>query len=165
MERTWLVQRLQAPLGGKMAAGWNDFATMGGFNKKAGELLAQVYNFDYMGSSEFEFGAIPKSFQRIANYSRKGDAVVGAVSLTRPVHYVCDRTMQKGVESIIQQLAQNKLRLQEPTFFERALAGDEFAVKYKGWLELNNDFMFFVDGEMYDNTLNLFGIGQPKNTS
>ena len=116
-------------------------------------------------ASEFEFGAIPRALTAIAKYSAKQSAVTGQLQLGRNVSYLCEDIMQPGVEDTIRQLAQDGLRLKEPSFFRECLEGDEFAQRYNGWLELNNNFMFFVDAEMFNKSLKLFGIGnsgQPR---
>jgi hypothetical protein len=41
----------------------------------------------------------------------------------------------------------------------RALVGDpKYPVTTKGWLEIDNGFMFFIDKEMFEKTKNMFGI-------
>jgi hypothetical protein len=74
-EPTYLVQRLTKPWPRKNAPGIlgpdNPFAFGGGYKNgglsdDAMELLRPCFGFDYMGSAEYEFGAVPKALQKVA---------------------------------------------------------------------------------------------------
>jgi hypothetical protein len=81
IERPYLIQRLQKPLrvpenanpllkamaGG--AAGPFSFGgsyVRGGLTEEANKALGEIFMFDYMGSSEFEWGAVPKALSGLA---------------------------------------------------------------------------------------------------
>lgn len=72
--RSWLIQRLNKPVGftkGHILHGKdNPFAFGGGFrngglSKEAMDLLRPVFSFDYMGAAEFEFGEVPRALSGI----------------------------------------------------------------------------------------------------
>ena len=65
-ERTWLIQRLKSPVGDSAFGLGGTFIKNGGFTEEAHELVRKVCHFDYMGSAEFEFGAVSQAFQRMA---------------------------------------------------------------------------------------------------
>ncbi|HJZ18842.1 MAG TPA: hypothetical protein VJ208_01950 [Candidatus Nanoarchaeia archaeon] len=159
MEKTYLVQRLTKPKGRINPFAFGGGLVKGGLSDEGANLISKIWDFDYMGASEFEWGAIPKTIQRIAQYSSKGSAVIGNVQLEKDIHYFCERDMKIYVEQTIRDIANNKLRLKEPAYLKEAIKMDDgFGLRYKGWLELNNGFAFFVDEEMYGNTLRLFGV-------
>jgi len=70
---TYLVQRLIAPFEATSKGDWQEkvqrvFGEGGGglgLSDEARALFRNVCSFDYMGSAEFEFGAIPKTLNRI----------------------------------------------------------------------------------------------------
>lgn len=75
MEHTYLIQRLERPrrpsagaLGGKAFVP-NPFSFGGGgsgLSREAMEMLSHVFEFDYMGAAEYEFGAAQRALHRIA---------------------------------------------------------------------------------------------------
>lgn len=165
MEKTYLVQRLTKPRGGTNPFSFGGGLVNGGLSDEGAELISKVWDFDYMGAAEFELGAIPKTLQRIAQYSSEGSVVTGEVPLGKDILYLCEKDMKSGVERVIQKIADDTLRLKEPAFLKEVIewndkseGNDGFEPMYKGWLELNNGFAFFIDQEMYNNTLKLFGI-------
>jgi len=159
MERTYLVQRLKKPQEKINPFNFGGGLENGGLSNEGAELINKIWSFDYMGASEFEWGAIPKALQRIAQYSSKGNAVTG--QLGKDVHYLCERDIRSNVEQAIREIADDSLRLKEPAYLKEVIEGkNTFAQRYVGWLELNNGFAFFVDRDMYDRTLKLFGVNE-----
>lgn len=73
MDRTRLVQRLRRPLPGEgIDSGPFAFGgglRNGGLREEALELFRGLWRFDYMGAAEFEFGGVPRAFERIARAS------------------------------------------------------------------------------------------------
>ncbi len=110
-----------------------------------------------MSATEFEHGAVPRALYKIWDYSNKNHAAKGLVHLLKDVHYICEKGTQKYVEDIIQKLYKNEngLNLKESTFLRGSIQGK---MDIKGWLELDNAFMFFIDKDMYKKTLDLFKI-------
>lgn len=157
MERTYLVQRLLKPKEAINPFSFGGGLKNGGLSNDALNLIGKIWSFDYMGSAEFEFGAVPKTLSKILEYSNK-NATNGEIKLIKPIFYLCEKNMKKNVEERIKQIAKEKIAyLKEPTFLKESLMGKNF-YDYAGWLELNNNFMFFIDEEMFFNSLNFFGI-------
>lgn len=66
MNKTMLIQRLIKP------RGFNPFSFGGGggkFSKAAMEMLHPILSFDYMGASEYEWGAVPEAFLMLSRYA------------------------------------------------------------------------------------------------
>jgi len=161
MRRTLLVQRLVKPSEIVNAFSFGGGLINGGLSDDAFDLMKGLWSFDYMGASEFEWGAVPAALMEIARYSDSGNAQTGALSLAKDVHYLCRDEDEAGVIATIEDLAINEYKnmpLKEYCHLQANLEGEDFAQNYAGWLELDNAFMFFVDREMYDNSLKLFGI-------
>ena len=75
MNKTILVQRLKKPFKTEAKGLLADLANAlsfggglvnGGLSKEAMTLLCKCFRFDYMGASEFEWGAVPKAFNAMA---------------------------------------------------------------------------------------------------
>ena len=173
MKSTYLVQRLQKPYPGCEN---NPFVfggglCRGGMNETAYKLLNQIFRFDYMGSAEFEFGAVPTSIGKIVDYFNAGNGVTGEMKVCGiPVYYLCFKGNENEVKERIKELGTNprKYRTKESIFFDEALAARvpanvvpekkdkyKFYLDYIGWLELDNDFMFFLDKEAFDKLITL----------
>jgi len=180
MRRSWLVQRLQKP---RQVFGMdNPFAfggglRNGGLSDDAMSLLRGIFSFDYMGSAEFEFGAVPEALSGLA---RDSDALTaGSLKIqlkTVPashrapkddpeptgeteVFYLARRQHESEVRKRIRDLAKKDYRLREATRFPAALRPwDKWDSETVGWLELDNGFAFFLDRDMWQATCSLFGM-------
>jgi hypothetical protein len=72
-KKPWLIQRLNRPFKsdsgmlGRLAGAFSFGGGLvrGGFSKEAWEIVKQLYDFDYMGSAEFEWGEVPKAFHKL----------------------------------------------------------------------------------------------------
>ena len=163
METTYLVQRLRKSHNNQSAEMWSFGGGLknGGLSEDAMKLLRPIFSFDYMGSAEFEFGAIPESFRQMAKnistYKTWGLAINKV-----PIYVIGVRYHADEINDIIKLLSKNKIRLKEYSGIPWALGLDEFPHKrecdYIGWLELNNNFMLFTDKLIFEKTAELFGL-------
>jgi hypothetical protein len=168
LKSTYLVQRLNKPFNpnNQMAALANAFSfggglKNGGLSEDAMKLLSPVFSFDYMGSSEFEWGAIPKCLQSLAKNIEKYSA--HEIELNKvPVYVICQTDMQKEIDKRIKELAECKHHLKEWSNFDTALGLSKWSKKEDcrqiGWLELDNEFMFFTDKTAFEKTAEIFGL-------
>ena len=167
LRKTYLVQRLKTPYKGNADNPFNFGGGLlrGGMNEEAYRALNQIFTFDYMGSSEFEHGAVPKAIGAIAKGFAEGNGVTGQVVIEGvPVYYLTHKNVEKETIKCIEDLAKDpyitKMRLKEWTAFDDAIAARNgtmkdarrvpFAMERIGWIELDNCFMFFVDKEAFE---------------
>jgi len=177
MQRSWLVQRLRAPFKGKADTPLgkiveaNPYAfgggmRNGGLQDEAMDLIAPLCQFDYMGSAEFEYGDVPRAFEKITKYkSAKTLSTDSVINFkTRKVYIICNADDSDEVKKRIKIWARKSYGedLKEATRLKAALTDEKFGGETKGWLELNNGFMFFVDYEMFTGFSKLFGALPPK---
>ena len=83
MKRTYLIQRLkksQAEKFKKRGLMGNPFGGGIDLNREAYNALAQFISFDYMGSAEFEFGALPEAISSIFKYAQRGEYTHGVIT-------------------------------------------------------------------------------------
>jgi hypothetical protein len=177
------IQRLTKPLvrkDGEAVA--NPFAfggglRHGGLSEEAIELLAPIMGFDYMGASEFEFGALPKAMQKMID---GGKLVVFAIEiktgkgkhcwkdeqpgvLEDTVYVLCPEAWEAEVKKRIHKFAEGEdmQQTRERVCLERSIrqrAKGEREPSILGWIEINNGYMFFIDEEMWRKTAAVFGV-------
>ena len=192
MQNSYLIQRLKTPFESEgLAKGLvNAFAfggglVNGGLSKEAMELLGDIFRFDYMGSAEFEWGAVPKALSKIADsiesyiafgedvkykyrqyyYGRKKDPE--DLSGKAKVYIICLKDDKEEVVDRIKKFAVNHKDCftKERVCLDEVLSGSsEYNKDLGGWLELDNGYFFFTDKEMYAKTCRLFGIETKENS-
>lgn len=77
----------------------------------------------------------------------------------KSVYIICHKDIKKDVEKFIIRLANgdHKIYLKESAMFPHSLDPiEDYDGRIQGWLELDNGFMFFLDKEMHDKTVQLF---------
>jgi len=174
MENSRLIQRLEAPVGVINPFSFGGGQKNGGLSEKAVDLVKNVFSFDYMGASEFEWGAVPKALSAV----HEADKVAFSLEIAgsdinhqwKPRHepdfpgkstiYVlCSVKHIEEVEARIRKVASDEgsLNLKEATCLQRALDNNADS-RVCGWLELDNGFFFFTDKAMWENTCKLFGV-------
>lgn len=180
----YLVQRLQKPFpknegqSKMMEALSNAFSfggglVNGGLSKEAMALLKDIWRYDYMGSAEFEFGAVPESLKHIAenikdyvadrvevtgkyhSYKQERDLVVKA-----PVYFLCKRADVTDVCTWIDKFADDnsKYHTKESVNLSGSICQIDYAKDNVGWHDIDNHFLFFTDKVMFENFIAIFGL-------
>jgi len=169
----FLIQRLRKPtvaLDGKIFE--NPFSFGGGYRRgglteEAFNALGKIWSYDYMGAAEFEFGALPESFERIkknlneyifdkvnieataTDYSGKR---IKKIKKDQDVFYFCLRDDQKEVEELLKKFAngvEHDYRSKEYIGLSESIFYEDLRVV--GWHDIENDFLFFIDKQMFEN--------------
>lgn len=170
---SYLIQRLQRPytsdnllekLGESLAFGGG--LKNGGLSDGAFGLLRKVFSFDYMGSAEFEFGALPKALKAIAAdvdkltvntievETKNGNVgMVFVIAREEQMDEVCDYISSKGYDEYDREfMTKESVRLQAN------IDGDKYSDRTVGWFELDNGYFFFTDKTMFQDVCQIFGI-------
>jgi len=173
MKRSYLIQRLTAPRGPNPFS-FGGGLRNGGLSDDAMALLRDICSFDYMGSAEFEFGAVPEAFQRLATATQNVGFSISVPLAevpaqwrdTRPapegdatIYVLAPKSIAEEVGDRVGELARDAYdeRLKEPTRLAAALRPfKEWDSETCGWLELDNGFMFFTDPQMWQRCCELF---------
>jgi hypothetical protein len=165
MERSYLIQRLKKSMNHPFANAFSFGGGLknGGLSEKAMTLLKNIMSFDYMGSAEFEWGAVPAAFQFLAEQAGNKNVIANKATDKngKDIYYLCPKEYRVGTENIIFSLLddEHKLRLKEHCGLKDSLyPRNKWDSETVGWIELDNGFMFFTDLEMYNSVCNLFGI-------
>lgn len=167
----YLIQRIRKPQGyvNPFDGVSNNFAP-----DSALIINQRLFTFDYMGSAEFEWGAVPKALRMLSEISNSGNLYYGEVSLgvNCIVYFICDKIFTKKVIDFLETLfdSPDKVYLKEYCGLRELFLGNkwngnkptEYQKEICGWIELNNPFMFFANKSMYENTLRALGISSEK---
>lgn len=163
MKNVYYVQRLEKPRGNVNPFSFGGGLVNGGISKEGMDLLKDIMSFDYMGSAEFEWGAVPTALQALANPELK--AATNSITLKEQEVYIIapKATIDDITTWIINAADGNHGHLKESLGFKGALEKAPYA-RTVGWLKIESDrsckdpFMFFIDKQMFENVCKLFGI-------
>ncbi len=111
-------------------------------NKFASEhdSLNDFINFDYMGSAEFEFGALPKSFWEmvdsieliVRNKTKIKDNVI---------HYICLKADEEEFLKHFDKLIKGEYRTKEYTDMEKLYKKGSFDQDTEFWWDIKNNWI------------------------
>lgn len=172
MEKPWLVQRLQKPYKRQnVITNMINSLSFGGGLKHGGlseddmKLIQDIFRFDYMGSAEFEWGAIPTALNRIIK--NHGDYIAFEMLCNTKegnsgtIYVICHHDICEGVKKWIEYKSYDeydkKYMTKEHVLLQNAI-NDGGGNRICGWLELDNGFFFFTNKEMFEKTRELFGV-------
>jgi hypothetical protein len=122
---TWLIQR------GKFQN--RDF--------KSG--IDSILSFDYMGSSEFEWGALPNSLKNIRKDLNEYTYLDVPIK-DKVITVFCNDSQKSDIKIYLSQLAENKMTLKEFSAFDSYVNDDGYYKdKFDFWWDITNDLMFW----------------------
>lgn len=183
MKKSYLIQRLKKPfkIEDKLKNLQNIFSfggglTSGGLSKEAMGLIKNIFRFDYMGSSEFEWGAVPEAIQKIAKSAKNKTLIAFTDKIqykyedfnsdinsgVESIYIICNKEHKEEVIKRIEKYAKKSYHYtKELINLNASLSGIEGYFKdIVGWLELDNGYFFFSDENMFNKTCQLFGINK-----
>lgn len=190
MERSYLIQRLERPwrtseehplFGKDNPFSFGGGLRNGGLSEEAMNLTRELWQYDYMGSAEFEWGAVPEALQKMAKTELEAtsftidlndvakdwrDKSKKAVKGEATIYTLAPPSFRDEIERRIRAYAAEsyipkdpELRLKEATHLASTLRPySEYDGRTVGWLELDNGYMFFTDEDMFKGACSLFGV-------
>lgn len=164
MERIVYVQRLNKSYGKPNPFSFGGGYVNGGISDDAMKILTQIFSFDYMGSAEFEWGAVPTALTSILKLGNDNKLV--NYVLDDKVYVICPESIKEDLNEWLRKVMKDEPnpRLKEYLGLARSLKQDD--PRTLGWLKIERDksceepFMFFIDEEMYENVCKLFGLNE-----
>lgn len=133
MKQPWLIQRASIE--------YSDY------NKG----LDSIITLDYMGSSEFEWGAVPNSLKRIRSNINKyvyRHYIIDGKNITGffPVEFEMD------IPTVLLLLSERNVRLKERTDFDIFVGKNKVftATKINFWWDIENDWMFWKTDSKFE---------------
>ena len=183
MKNTYLVQRLKKPFKSenKLTKLSNVFAfggglVNGGIPEEGMKTIKDIFRFDYMGSAEFEFGAVPEALSKIAEnfekliaftlhapYEHKNWYLETNAKGIKPIYVICEKEHRDEIVIRIKGFAKKDYNdTKERICLNESLAKEKIddIADIVGWLELDNGFFFFSDKEMFNKTCKLFDVNE-----
>lgn len=112
--------------------------------------IDSILMFDYMGSAEFEFGALPKSLKRIR------ESIDNYIYLTlkikdKSIRIFCKSDYENLIEEYLINLSINKFRLKEFSGFNSYINQEgHFKDDYHFWWDIDYDIMFWIDDSDFE---------------
>jgi hypothetical protein len=112
--------------------------------------IDSIINLDYMGSSEFEWGSIPKSLgnirSRINQYTYL-DVPLG----DKVISVFCKDEQKSEIRTYLKELSENKFHLKEYSDFNTYINPSKHDIEWQAkrphdtdfWWDLDNDIMFW----------------------
>jgi hypothetical protein len=142
----------------------------GGFNVKKLDQIAKIISFKNMGSSQFEWGYVPSSFDYFLENFYCNKLNIFSFKLKNyplDIHVICRKDITVKVKNFINKLSlcsgwddliKKELKLRELPYFKNSI--EDFILKKEnkniGWLELSNPFAFFLDEQVFSHFIKLF---------
>jgi len=113
------------------------------FAKRDKKGIDSILRFDYMGSSEFEWGALPESLCRIRTLI--SDYTYLDVPIKDKVITVFCKSLQKSdVKQYLSELSENKWHLKGYSDFNNYINSSKYSKNNTDfWWDIENDFMFW----------------------
>jgi hypothetical protein len=164
MKSVYYVQRLNAPAQPTPFDFGGGYLN-GGINKEAMAIISKVFSFDYMGSAEFEWGAVPTALQTLNAADKLATFTISTRvdGEDKMIYGIClPHVVDDTIAWVVAAAKGNTGNLKENLGLGEALRGNEYA-RTKGWLKIEEDkrcdepFMFFIDKDMFTNTCTLLG--------
>lgn len=131
--KTWLIQR----------AKFN--------NRDYKKGIDSILEFDYMGSSEFEWGALPKSLKNIREEINNYIYIENIVN-NKTITIFCKKIHIDNINEYLTELAENKMNLKKFSAFDSYIKDDGyFKDRFDFWWDIENDLMFWKKNNEFEN--------------
>ncbi len=169
--KSYHIQRLTVPHTPKKPERQWKLDQEGKFTEDAVSLRKGVFEYDYMGSSEFEFGAIPRAVKEmikkqdrlisfkiiVLGQNIERDILTGKRYDDCSFFAICDVQQLTDVERNIRAVLSGEQRLKESLHLHNALGKDKGKPgSIGGWFEVDNGYYFFIDQVMWTGTTFLY---------
>ncbi len=119
-------------------------------NNKNSKGIDSVLSFDYMGSAEFEFGALPDSLKRVRMFPESYTQFQYSFGNypSKVVTVLCKKEQQDFVGDILESLSENKIRLKGYSRSSEFVKDGNSNTNF--WWDIDNDWFFWVLNPDFD---------------
>jgi hypothetical protein len=189
--RGWLLQRLRRPPRTDWDSRIDRALSFGGggsgLSKEAWDILHKLFSFDYMGSAEYEFGAVPKMLEQFLKdrkqlvaskfelkrsvcapnthrrwHVKKSKDLPDLPTKDVPIFVICRDGAQQAITDLVGKMAKDEHRAKEYTSFLSAIDPiEEWDENTRGWMDLTDGFFIFIDEEMWKRTCETLEVKLP----
>jgi hypothetical protein len=159
---TYLIQRLCAPKEKDNPYSFGGGYKNGGLTDEAMGIVRTIWSFDYMGAAEYEFGRVPEALRGMYGKAQSGElatSIIEACGL--PIYIIGARKDLLEISERVKSLAKTD-KLPGGKWTRDYVGLQQVLQKqterdFRGWLELDNGFLFFVDAVMFGKAAKMFG--------
>lgn len=131
----------------------------GRFNKSPWKVgIDSILKFDYMGSSEFEWGALPKSLSRIREKDQY--TYLDIPVKDKVISVYCKESQKSEVREYLNKLAENVFHLQEYSDFDTYINPSNLKSRTDFWWDINNDLMFWGKNHEFEANFKKLIVGK-----
>jgi len=121
-------------------------------DNKEGKGIDRLLSFDYMGSSEFEWNALPKALRSMRDFL--SDYIQFQYSFkqypTKSVTVFCKKEQKEFIGDILEQLADREIRLKEYCDLDKYLRDEGGRLYNDFWWDIDQDWMFWKSNPDFD---------------
>lgn len=125
--------------------------------------LDSIVSLDYMGSAEFEFGALPKSLGRIRDNIAKYKYVTYTIGNKSITIFHNEQFNNVEIRDYLIALSNDQIRLKERSDFNTYINPSKHDLEWQSrhphstnfWWDIENDIMFWKENEIFTNHFNL----------
>ena len=113
--------------------------------------IDSLLSFDYMGSSEFEWGALPAALRRICEIADRLEVTPVPFKKKKKLFLVCSAHEKLEAIKMLGQVADEKHRTKEYVGIEAYLKGTEDQRGYRGysaWWDIDHRWFACIDEEL-----------------
>ena len=129
-------------------------------NREEKKGIDSIISLDYMGSSEFEWGALPDSLKKIR--SGYNDYVYLDVPIMDKVVTVFCKDFQKSeVKTYLTKLSKREMILKERIGFDLYINNGDDYLETDFWWDLDNDLMFWNKNPEFESKFKMVIINKP----
>lgn len=112
--------------------------------------IDSILKFDYMGSAEFEWGALPKSLERIRNENQNYTFLDIPIE-DKVISVFCLNEQKAEIQTYLKSLVDKTTRTKEFTGFDSYIKNDGyFAERFDFWWDITNDLMFWKKNTSFE---------------
>jgi len=116
--------------------------------------IDSIVEFDYMGSSEFEYGALPESLNKIRENISEYTYLDNIVLKGKVISVYCKDSQKSEILAYLQDLSDCKFRLQEYSDFDTYINPSQyFKSNTDFWWDIQNHLIFWRKNQEFETKL------------
>ena len=124
--------------------------------------IDSIIHLDYMGSSEFEWGALPEALDKI-RYSINDYVYLDVQNKGKVVTVFCKDTQKCEVKQYLTELSENKWHLKEYSDFDNYINPlPNYGSKTDFWWDISNHLMFWRKNNEFESKFKTIIAAKPS---
>lgn len=138
-------------------------------NDESAKDIDSIINFEYMGSAEYEFGALPDSLKEIRSDIGKYK-YINVIVKGKYITVFCKEKQESEIKPYLDQLANNNMRLKARSCFNECVNPSTHDLKWQEihpiktnfWWDLENHLMFWINNSEFESKFKTLIANKPS---